>query len=285
MTNDAILLLDKKSGETSFASLYPVKRFFKGSKVGHTGTLDKFASGLMVVLTGHATRLSPVFSGLDKEYEAEILFGKETTTLDPEGEVVATGPIPERTALEAVLASFIGEQEQVPPIYSAIHIDGKRAYKSARNGEEVEMPSRRITVYASELLSFEGDKARVRFAVSKGTYIRSLARDIGKRLGTAASLSALRRTAVGPYTLNDVTGLEKAPEHFIPLLKRLGNIHSLSFSPENLKIVQNGYLSQRMVISSSSSDEGYYLCSCDAELIALAEKCQDGYHIVTGLNL
>ncbi|MGN1164183.1 MAG: tRNA pseudouridine(55) synthase TruB, partial [Candidatus Ornithospirochaeta sp.] len=141
----SVILLDKKEGITSFSSLNEIKRKFRGSKVGHAGTLDKFASGLMIVMTGGATRLNPVFSSFGKKYRASIEFGSETDTLDPEGIVIAESEkIPTEDEIKAVLPSFLGEQDQTPHVSSALHVDGKRAYIEARKGNDIDMPSRRI---------------------------------------------------------------------------------------------------------------------------------------------
>jgi tRNA pseudouridine55 synthase len=202
-SSSSLLLLYKPSGVTSFASLKPVKRTIS-KKVGHAGTLDKFAEGLMIVLTGTFTKLNPLFSNLDKRYIATILFGKETSTLDPEGEVVATAEVPSIDEISAVLESqFLGTIDQAPPQYSAVHIDGKRAYKMARAGEEVEMPTRKVTIHALKIISWSAPVLQLEVHCSKGTYIRSLARDIAIACGSRGHLTALERTAIGPYFVKE----------------------------------------------------------------------------------
>ena len=203
MAESELLLMDKEEGITSFSSLSSIKRSHTGMKVGHAGTLDKFASGLMIVLVGKATRLNPVFSSMGKSYIAEVTFGRETDTLDPEGEVVRRSDPPTEEAIRSVLPSFLGRQSQIPPVYSAIHVGGKRAYQEARSGREVEMAPREITIDSIELLSYDGEKAVISASVSKGTYIRSLGRDIAAAAGSAGYLSALRRLRVGPWSLDD----------------------------------------------------------------------------------
>ena len=149
MSDFAVIITKKESGVTSFQSLSPIKKIYKGSKVGHCGTLDKFASGLMIVLTGEAAKLNPVFSGFDKSYRARIMLGCETDTLDPEGEIVRRSDhIPSLEEIEKVLPSFTGEIEQIPPVYSAIHVGGKRAYELARSDREVEMKARRVRIHS-----------------------------------------------------------------------------------------------------------------------------------------
>ncbi|MDR1908395.1 MAG: tRNA pseudouridine(55) synthase TruB [Spirochaetaceae bacterium] len=203
-----LLLLDKAPGLTSFQALEGVKRLFSTSRVGHTGTLDKFASGLLPVLVGWAVKLAPWFSGLDKHYEALIRFGEETATLDPEGEVLASAPPPDREALERVLPRFRGTLAQKPPAYSALRVDGKRAHRLARAGAAPDMPEREVTIHELELCSYEPPLARIRVHCSKGTYIRSLARDIALAAGSRAHLAELKRTQAGAFRLEEALELE-----------------------------------------------------------------------------
>ncbi len=213
-------LLDKAAGLSSFSALNPVKRRVAPSKLGHSGTLDPFATGLLVGLAGPYSHLSPVFSGLSKSYTAELCIGAETDTLDPEGAVIAEAPVPGRAAFESVLPGFRGEIQQRPPAYSALHVNGKRAYELARAGQPPELPARPVHIYELSLLDYaessacngEGQRGRARLFVrcSSGTYIRSLARDIGLACGTRAFLSALRRDSIGPFNLEQAV----APEDF-----------------------------------------------------------------------
>jgi tRNA pseudouridine55 synthase len=206
-----LLLLHKKPGLTSFETLGPVKRALGSGKAGHTGTLDKFARGLLLVLTGRALKLSPWFTHCDKRYEGTICFGIETATLDPEGEIIGQAELPSREAVEKILPLFTGDILQTPPAYSAIHIDGKRASALARSGETPEMKKRPVSIYNLELLSWEPPFARIGVHCSGGTYIRSLARDIGLAAGSRAYLSALTRTAVGGFSLTEAFS-ETEPE-------------------------------------------------------------------------
>ena len=203
VSSNGFLLLDKKPGFTSFDSLAEVKKTFATRKVGHTGTLDKFASGLLLALVGKGVKLVPLFADCVKEYTATVFFGAETGTLDPEGEVVATGDVPSQMEVEAVLDGFRGEILQSPPAYSAVHINGRRAHELAREGRAPEMKKRPVTIHELELLSWNPPFAEMRFCVSAGTYIRSLARDIALAAGSRAHLSALRRTRIGPFRLED----------------------------------------------------------------------------------
>lgn len=200
---NGFLLLNKSPGVTSFGALAEVKKAFATGKVGHTGTLDKFASGLLLVLVGRGVKLAFLFEDCVKEYTATILFGAETDTLDPEGAVVARGEIPSREKVEAVLAGFRGDILQAPPAYSAVHINGQRAHELARGGKAPEMKKRPVTVFELEITSWTPPEAEIRARVSAGTYIRSLARDIALAAGSRAHLGALKRTRAGPFRLED----------------------------------------------------------------------------------
>jgi tRNA pseudouridine55 synthase len=203
-----LLLVKKSPGLTSFESLFEVKRLLNTRKVGHTGTLDKFASGLLIVLAGKALKLAPWFSSCDKEYEGVMRFGMETATLDPEGEIVGQGPLPSREEVEKALVNFRGEILQAPPEYSAIHVDGKRAHEIARSGRQVEMKKRPVTVYEIELTSWEPPLAGLKVRCSAGTYIRSLARDIALAAGSRGYLTSLCRTRIGGFKLEDAADAE-----------------------------------------------------------------------------
>ena len=205
-----ILPYAKHSGITSFASLGCIKKALHTKKVGHTGTLDSFAEGLLVVLTGSLTRLVPYFTLFDKTYEAVISFGEETDTLDPCGTVVRSAPLPDTASFERAFASFRGNLMQRPPSYSAVHVNGKRASDLAREGRAALLPERAVAVYQSDILEMrlvQEDRqpcvryARVFFHVSKGTYIRSLARDLALACGSAAHLIGLKRTKVGCFDI------------------------------------------------------------------------------------
>ncbi|WP_319561264.1 tRNA pseudouridine(55) synthase TruB [Marispirochaeta sp.] len=209
---NGIILIDKNEGFTSSDTVRLVGRRLKAKKTGHTGTLDKFASGLLLCLVGSFTRLSSYLTEQDKVYDATIEFGRETETLDPEGEVCGEGPIPELSEIEAVLQGFRGEISQKPPVYSAVHIDGTRAYKRALKGESPDMPSRRILIEYLEITGYKAPLLSLQIACSKGTYIRSLARDIAYELGTVAFVSSLRRMKVGSAVVEDSSRVEDIGE-------------------------------------------------------------------------
>lgn len=211
---DGLLLIDKPAGWTSHdvvARIRSVIRTQTGqkTKVGHTGTLDPFATGLLVLVVGGYTKKAGEFSKLDKTYDAEITLGAASSTGDIEGEITPkSGQVPSKMTLQAILSRFEGEISQIPHKYSAVKVGGQRAYKMARAGKEVKLEPREVTIYSFELLSYEYPKVKIRTKVSSGTYIRSLAEDIGEALGTGAYLSALRRTTVGNYRIVDALGID-----------------------------------------------------------------------------
>jgi tRNA pseudouridine55 synthase len=172
-----IVFLKKSSGMTSFFALGYLKRALHTKRIGHAGTLDRFAEGLMIAAYGPYTRLMPLFVGLDKRYRALFEFGKETSTLDPEGDVTAEAPLPSEEEIRARASGFTGSMRQRPPAFSAVHIDGKRAYSRALKGESFEVPERGITIYSFDILDWTPPYLDVDIRCSKGTYIRSLARD------------------------------------------------------------------------------------------------------------
>jgi tRNA pseudouridine55 synthase len=232
-----IVLLNKAPGTTSFQSLNGIKKAFSTPKVGHAGTLDKFASGLLLVLVGRAVKLTPWFSGCDKHYEGIIRFGIETDTLDPEGSPVAQGAIPSREALEGVLPRFRGDILQAPPAYSAIHLGGKRASRLARAGEPVEMEKRPVTVYALDLLSYEPPLASIHVHCSKGTYIRSLARDIALAAGSRGCLQALTRTRTAGFCLSQALEFSSLSLGTAPLFEALRPVDPGVFEALGLPVV------------------------------------------------
>ncbi|MGO8694195.1 MAG: tRNA pseudouridine(55) synthase TruB [Rectinemataceae bacterium] len=203
-----LILLRKPVGVTSFQALGSVKRALGTKKVGHAGTLDRFASGLLVVFVGAYCRLASYGGAGEKQYRGLIAFGAETRTLDPEGEIVAEGPVPELSTLKTALGRFRGAILQRPPLFSAIHLDGRRAYERALAGEEPEMPERRVEIRELTLESYEHGVARVYVRCSPGTYIRSLARDIALACDTHAHLAELERLAVGPFRLADACDID-----------------------------------------------------------------------------
>lgn len=211
---NGVLVIDKPSGPTSFDVVRKVRSLLRIKKVGHTGTLDPMATGVLPLCLGDATRIAGFITEGDKAYDAVVKLGAETDTLDAQGQVVATHPVPEldREKLEAALEQFRGPFLQTPPMYSAIKIGGKRLYELARAGEEVDRPARQVTVYELLVRDFSSDELRVSVRCSKGFFVRSLAQDLGRALGTGAHLKALRRTQSGPFTLQTAVALSSLEE-------------------------------------------------------------------------
>ena len=209
-----IILIDKPAGLSSFGVVARVRRRLsmeagKKVKVGHTGTLDPFATGLLILLANKATKLSNQFLKLDKWYEATICLGKTSTTGDPEGEITVqhVETIPTIDEVKVAVAKFVGKIMQTVPAFSAVKINGQRAYQLVRRGEAVSMPTRQIEIYAIEILSYNYPELVIRTHVSSGTYIRTLGEDIGKALGVGAYLTTLRRTQVGDYQIKNAVKL------------------------------------------------------------------------------
>lgn len=209
---DGVLLLDKPKDLSSNHALQRSRRAMDARKAGHTGTLDPFATGLLVCCFGRATKLSAQLLDADKAYEALIQFGSETDSGDLTGTVVATAELPENgiapAQLESVLNSFRGEIQQIPPMFSALKRDGKPLYEYARQGIVLDRPPRTVTIHDIQLLECNAQQARISVTCSKGTYIRTLAQDIGRQLGVYGHLTELRRTVVGPFNLDSAVTLE-----------------------------------------------------------------------------
>lgn len=206
-----ILLLDKVIGVTSNSALQEVKRLFQARKAGHTGSLDPLASGLLPICLGEATKLSSFLLDSDKEYEGTCQLGVKTSTGDAEGEVINTRPVPTltRAMLDAQCKAYTGEIEQIPPMHSAIKKNGQPLYKLAHQGIEIEREPRLVTIHELTLLEIQETAFRFHLRCSKGTYVRTLVEDIGEQLGCGAHLSSLRRTAVGPFRLEDAVTAEE----------------------------------------------------------------------------
>lgn len=269
---DGVLLVDKPAGMTSFDVVAKARKALATKSVGHTGTLDPFATGLLVLLVGRYTRASNYLLNQDKTYIATMRLGIQTSTDDIEGECIAKCDASHITKaeLDIALSAFRGAITQVPPVFSAISIGGERSYKKARRGEAVEMPAREVNVYAIECLSFNNLNAVIKVTVSKGTYIRALARDIGAALGVGAHLIELRRESIGEYHVKDaVTG-----EHFdASLTASLQHGCSAIKGIKQFRVtnVESVYLKQGKTIVHEVLD-GTYLACHDNEPIAFVES-------------
>jgi tRNA pseudouridine55 synthase len=229
---DAVLNINKPPGMTSFSAVSAVRRLARVRRAGHAGTLDPLASGVLIVLTGQATRIARYLEDLPKEYRAVIRLGVETDTYDLEGRVTAERPVPDldHESINAVLGRYTGPIVQIPPMYSALKRDGQPLYKLARQGIEVERAARPVTVMELRLDAFDGRDLAVTVRCSKGTYIRSLASDIGRELGCGGVVAALTRCAIGRFRLADAIDLAATPEEL--LIQRAVAINdALSFLP------------------------------------------------------
>jgi tRNA pseudouridine55 synthase len=289
------IILDKPVGLVSTQAVSTVKRLLREAgepktKVGHGGTLDPLASGVLPIALGEATKLAGRMLDATKEYEFTIKFGEETDTLDAEGSVVATTDVrPTLEQVDAILPRFIGEIEQVPPVYSALKIEGRAAYARARAGEVVELKPRRVTILDLRLLEATSDCATVSATVSKGTYIRSLARDIALALGTVGHVSYLRRTRAGPFGLDTAVSLDFLAEiakaraltrAVLPLTAALDDIPALPVTPGQAQLLRHG---QRL--AGFPAKPGLGLATLEGTPVALVEASADGLRVVRGFNL
>ncbi len=236
---DGVLLLDKPVGLSSNDALIRAKRVLNAKKAGHTGTLDPFATGLLPLCFGEATKFSQDLLEADKTYEATVHLGIMTNTGDTEGEAIETLPVDVTEAqIEAALARFRGPIMQIPPMYSALKRDGKAYYEYAREGITLEREARPVTIHGLEFMSYEAPFLKIRVTCSKGTYVRVLGEDIGAALGCGAHLNALRRTQVGPLTIDGMITMEALQAHAEPLTllapvdALLASFPALELSPE-----------------------------------------------------
>jgi tRNA pseudouridine55 synthase len=264
-------LIDKPAGLTSFDVVARVRRIFRTRSVGHTGTLDPFATGLLVVLLGGATRLARFMAGQSKQYLAIIRLGTATDTDDLTGEVIATAPEgwqPDDGAVRQALAELTGTRPQRPPAYSAKKIEGRRSYALARKGHAPELVPVDVTVHRCEFLARAGDDVSVRFEVSTGTYIRALARDLGERLGGAAHLVALRREAIGDLTVDQAVTLDRlGPDTpLLPPVALLAGMPTLAVDADQARAISHG-----RAIGREGGGSGLVSLVRDGRLIAIAE--------------
>ena len=289
------IILDKPVGLGSTQAVGAVKRALREAgepktKVGHGGTLDPLASGVLPIALGEATKLAGRMLDATKAYDFTIRFGEETDTLDLEGKVIATAemrPAPEHVA--AILPCFTGPIEQVPPAFSAMKVDGKRAYDLARAGEYVELKSRIVTIHALTLVAAEPDQATLSATVSKGTYIRSLARDIAGALGTVGHVTMLRRTRAGPFALDRAISLDKLEEiakaraltrTVLPLDAGLDDIPGLPVTPEQARLLRHG-----QQLFGIPATPGLLLARHGDVPVALVESDGTTITVVRGFNL
>jgi len=274
-----VLVIDKPTGMTSHDVVQVVRNGTHIRRAGHTGTLDPRASGVLVVLVGPAVRLSEFISASEKRYQAVLRLGLTTDTYDMDGRVLTSSPVNiSYEELEETLQTFIGEVDQIPPAYSAIKIDGEKAYERARRGEDVEMEPRKVRVDSIELLDWESPEAIIDIQCSSGTYVRSLIHDLGEKLGCGATLVGLRRTKNGRFSLRDAVSLRRLQEAFvngdwyrflIPAAEALGDWYTVELTMDQVDQVRHGHRVPAVeevpaeTIARAVSEEG--------ELVALME--------------
>lgn len=292
------IILDKPVGPGSTQMVSAVKRALRTGdypkvKVGHGGTLDPLASGVLPIALGEATKLSGRMLDADKAYDFTIRFGEQTDTLDAEGAVIATSDVrPTPEAIDAVLPRFTGPIAQVPPAYSALKVDGQRAYDLARAGEEVTLATRAVTIHAlaiTEGSAVSPDEVTLSATVSKGTYIRSLARDIAQALGTVGYVTMLRRTKAGPFTLDSAISLDMLTEKamarnleaiLLPMTAGLDDIPALYVTLDQARALRQG----RTLIGTAAAP-GLNLAIADDVPVALVEAEGPEIRVVRGFNL
>ena len=289
------IILDKPLGLGSTQAVGAVKRNLREAgygkvKVGHGGTLDPLASGVLPIALGEATKLAGRMLDASKVYAFTVQFGAETDTLDLEGKVIAESDVlPFLAEIEAVLPQFTGPISQVPPAYSALMVDGQRAYDLARAGEVVELKSRAVTIHSLELEAADEASATLVAHVSKGTYIRSLARDIARALGTVGHVTMLRRLRAGPFSLDQAISLDKLNEVgkgagleniLLPLEAGLDDIPALTLGPEQASAVRQG-----RVLTGLPQGDGLYWARMGETPLALVELSGGDARVVRGFNL
>jgi tRNA pseudouridine55 synthase len=289
------IILDKPVGLGSTTAVSAVKRILRQAgepktKVGHGGTLDPLASGVLPIALGEATKLCGRMLEATKAYDFTIRFGEETDTLDAEGETVTRSDVrPMSEQIEAALRSFSGKIEQIPPAYSALKIEGKAAYARARAGEKIELRPRSVTIFELRLIESSADRATLSATVSKGTYIRSLARDIARALGTVGHVSYLRRTRAGPFGLDQAVSLDFLEETakarqltrtVLPLDAALDDIPALPVTPDQAQLLRQG-----QKLAGFPAKPGLQLAASEGTPVALVEATADGLRVVRGFNL
>ena len=255
---EGVLSVDKPAGLTSHDVVKEVRRLIGIRRVGHTGTLDPLATGLLLICVGRATRLAEYLVGQDKIYLATIRLGQETDTYDAEGTIVAETPVlVSKSQINGGLDQFRGEITQIPPMFSAIKVEGQPLYRRARQGEVIQRPTRTVNIHELELLSWQLPHLQIRIACSSGTYIRSIAHDLGQALGCGAHLTELRRTAVGNYRVEEAVSLQKLDpenltEHLQPLDMAVRHLPRVVLTTEEAMAVFHG---QRIPCRSDQADE------------------------------
>lgn len=277
------LNVNKPTGPTSFAAVAAVRRrLARGVKVGHAGTLDPFARGVLVVCVGPATRLVSIVQAMPKRYRAEIMLGATSTTDDVEGEIapVASARAPDESAVMRAVGPFVGPIQQVPPAFSAVHVNGTRAYKLARTGRMTHLPAREVIVHAIDIVRYAYPRLELDVRCGSGTYIRSLARDIGAALATGGYCTALTRTEVGPFTLADAVELDQADPaaHLVHPLAALADMPKATLDAAQTARIAMGQPLGRDELAPEPAPDADRIALVDAQgsLLAIAAPSPDG---------
>lgn len=282
---DGFIFLDKKEGITSQKVDIELKKLLNTSKVGHVGTLDPFATGLLILGVNKATKGITFFDDFDKEYIATIKLGIETDSMDIDGKKISKKEVPNlsKDKIEEVLNSFLGKSKQLPPMTSAIKINGTALYKLAHKGKEIDRPLRDIEIYEIELLDYKNDEITFRALVSKGTYIRVLGSDIAKKLGTVGHLTFLRRTKVGPFSVTEASKIEDISENSLKstyeVLSRFSA--TISFDDKTIKDIKDGRI--KILEGSYPSDKLLVVDSLHNVIAMYIKTNNNKYEFTRGL--
>ena len=282
---DGILLIDKNEGETSFDVVRQIRRILRIKKIGHAGTLDPFATGLLIMLLGQGTKLSPYLMAGDKVYRATMRLGLETDTDDLTGRVLRERPVPEFESeyIKEKALEFVGEIEQVPPIFSAVNYKGRRAYEYARKGIKIDLKKRKVKVHYLKIISIDLPDLTMEVSCSSGTYVRSLAAGLGKELRSGAHLRSLRRLSIGRFSVKDALNIDnvdiKSTDHLfqkkiIPLREALPHMTEVEVDDGTARKIRNGHQPEWREVAIGSGlpeiDEDYVKFVKGIELVAIA---------------
>jgi tRNA pseudouridine55 synthase len=294
MTMDGIIVVDKESGPSSFRVVEKIKGIIKVKKAGHAGTLDPFATGVLIVLLDQGTKLSPFLMSQDKVYKAALRLGIETDTQDLTGRVIRRkdiAPLSQETIKRKAL-QFLGDIKQIPPPYSAVHHKGKRAYELARNGDPIDLQPRDVRIDYINILCVDLPTVWIEVGCGSGTYVRTLAADLGRSLGTGAHLTFLRRIKSGTFLVDNAFTVTQIAQHLskntvdeviIPLKDALKGMMEVEIYDKLARKIRNGYKPHRGELSwgnvSSFNSDGYLMAVMGEELVAILRQTSNGYEI------
>jgi tRNA pseudouridine55 synthase len=274
---DGLLLVDKPAGVTSHDVVDAARRALRTRRIGHAGTLDPFATGLLVLLVGHATRLLPYLNGEPKVYHATIVFGSETDTDDVTGTATRSAPLPDELRVRAAIASLTGTFDQVPPDYSAKQIEGRRAYDAARRGEALALAPVAVTVHGWQIRALSSERLEATVTCASGTYVRALARDLGRLSGSAAHVEALRRTSSGPFTVAGAPALDELRAGTVvprPAIDAVSHLPVVGLTAADVIDVRHG---RAIRAADGATSASAALVDPNGDLVAVAERSDGGW--------